>query len=523
MEYGAGYSFREIFNPPSHTQRHNFLNFRFCVEYRQKYYKQSKTRQYIYSPPTSVIDGLQWYSSCKAEDDFYTKNDDEKREMVKRASLGKPHTIQNLMYTKQWCDVRTGKVTPVAVVTSSITKVTRIRDMRQRSVNGLARDAHIYKSFALINSWEELWKLFSYYGKSDRTFEEIILTNTPHRFFLDIEKDLDPGEVRSGPNSIEILQTLFDELFVPYLVEFFGFVGYPEVCEDDLIISYSSKPGVKFSVHIVVSTPQNHYVEDRVEGLCLAALLAAFLEEKVETNSTFADWYYFTEDHKRKCMIDYKVFGENQRNMRMTGCCKFKPGFKEGMHWKNTRVLLPIESKQDLDYSKFIISLYGARQRGDTVIELSHEQYVKAAEFVKQDDRRMFNCVSRIMEKAGMLDASRYNTYVIHSSIFLTGEAAETGGAAGMSQILDHAGGASVKRMESVAAYLEKNPVPEVIDLLKTRLEDFMKVIHPGNNGYTEPANSVRSPWVWKLRMPCMDHRTGKRRCFLDVRKGTIT
>ena len=211
-----------------------------------------------------------------------------------------------------------------------------------------------YRSYAVLRDTEAVEKLYSQIPPGDRSLEEVLLTDTPHCFFMDIEHDLDAAEKASDVDHTNRMLLFLQTDFIPHASAFFRSIGVP--CTDDnWAVTNSSKRASKFSVHMVLRTPGKHYFGSRVESWIAAAMLAAYLETVADTFEPFDHWYR----SGGKCVVDYSVYARGARNMRLVGSSKpGGDGARVGStHWLDVRPFLPLSHQRKRPWSDFVATV----------------------------------------------------------------------------------------------------------------------------------------------------------------------
>ena len=198
---------------------------------------------------------------------------------------------------------------------------------------------------------EEIEQLYASFPPGNRTFEEILFPDTPHRFYMDIEKGFAYSE--QAEVDMDFMKNFLYNKFIPLLCDFFQQKLNIHCDRSHWYTLDASKVGVKFSVHLVLNTDQNHYCRNRIESWIIACLLHHFCESLTDSFEEFGRWYQPNGPDAKERVIDFSVYSEGQRNMRMLGCCK--PATKLGSSWLETRPLLPLE--QNVDWKCFIATL----------------------------------------------------------------------------------------------------------------------------------------------------------------------
>lgn len=299
---------------------------------------------------------------------------------------------EGLMKTPAWTEARKvidGEIMGVQNVEYKNYMTLTIRSTKvEKSRNILYLER--FRSYGIINSPEELQTFCSKIPPGDRFLEEIILTDTPHRFYLDIEKEFDTREQEDPDESMRFMQEFLEDTFVPHLVEFFSEKLMVPCTKDDWMVTDSSKPGVKFSTHLVLTTPENHYCRNRVESWIISALLAASCEAVADSFQEFADWYR----PRGKRVVDYSVYSRGHRNFRILGSCKPPgSGVRIGASWKTVRPFLPVIQQENEPWTKFVATVNEAPRKPDQYAPIEITSGVK--EEVKEYLQSLMNLSDR--------------------------------------------------------------------------------------------------------------------------------
>lgn len=213
------------------------------------------------------------------------------------------------------------------------------------------------KVFCIIKNEAEFIALYKHLPPASRHLEEVISPSTPHKLFFDIERDFNSLEYDTNEKLLGDLRQGLLEMFVPCVCEYFARDLGIDLQPEDCYITDSSKLTSKFSVHIVVSTPQEHYFRTRAEAWTVMIGLAALVYRRANLNTEFRKWLFYKKPAgEEKCMWDFTVYGQSQRNMRLIGACK-SSGITPGMHWTECRVFEPMYSQRDAPFGKFIATV----------------------------------------------------------------------------------------------------------------------------------------------------------------------
>lgn len=219
--------------------------------------------------------------------------------------------------------------------------------------------------YTLVPDEHTLFKMYDSLSRGDRFFQEIFFEDTPHHFYLDIEKDLHGDVHDSAIGAGEVIEKLHRQLrnvFVPVLLDFLNnYMEFPTK-EDDVLITDSSRRGIKFSVHLVIAN--GRYFQNVEDSLGFATAMFVFMHRKAfgsakeitrETNA-FREFYSFVDTTKPnldsaghplrfpnlKTLVDYSVYGKTTQNMRMVGSAKLDSLMKFNEDYRlKMRVLMP--------------------------------------------------------------------------------------------------------------------------------------------------------------------------------------
>ena len=316
--------------------------------------------------------GLRWYKKCKgSEDDYWDNLDRYKRSPELANELG-------LVATHEWKIARSEK---------DIYLVVASQNCRTQAIGtGPMALKFAGMSYAIVHSKAQLMDLYKGLPPADRFLQEVILPSTPHKVVMDIERDFDSSMASDAEmrRSMAFMKRGLHEIFVPLICKFFSNKLGIEITRNDCYLTDSSKHGVKFSTHLVITTKAGHYFPTRTDEWIVMALLAKYVRIFADENQEFRRWFYFTDPRDRvRSTWDFGIYGKGARNMRLLGACKANNKTLGG-HWLRSRVFVPI-NEYGLDqrgepYENFIASVYDTRNK--TPIELSNECLLEVRDFV---------------------------------------------------------------------------------------------------------------------------------------------
>lgn len=203
--------------------------------------------------------------------------------------------------------------------------------------------------YTVVKSPMHLVNLYRQIPPADRHFQEAITPYTPHKCVMDIERDAPEG---SGDAFISRMRGGMHRLFIPLLARYFREeLGIASAARGSFCVTDSSKAGEKFSVHVVVTTPENHYFRNREEARVVMSNMVMWLYRRALEDEGFHDWFLFTEaeeggEEKTVSVMDLGVYGRGQRNMRLIGSCKAKRA--TATKWTDCRVFMPCNGADHL-------------------------------------------------------------------------------------------------------------------------------------------------------------------------------
>jgi hypothetical protein len=470
-------------------------------------------------PLISKLFGLNWWSKCSGNEAFWDLNEAE------RSAMHSQGHGNNLFFSDMWRDCRpnNGKCDMVLLMcnyyfkfkTDSMgqngqrAKFSQLMDSDSGTMVQYIKNGDTTRIYTVVRTWKQLVYMYSLLPLADRHMEEIIHPCTPHKFYLDVEREIKSAHTVTAAEADQELQEItevFEETFLPYLREFAEDVlGIEDMDINDLVVSYSSKRGVKFSAHIVLSDKAGHYFANRANSHAAASLLAKFMHEKALADQDFNDWYYYSYD---KVMVDYTVYGQGQRNMRMIGCCKVNAQLRSGTHWKQARVFVPRHGDGKRPLKDYIISLYDAVSNPTkyTPITFNHSQRVDAARFASEGiGMRFIQRVDALRQFAGLSGGSRGAMRNPTGTNFEMreqnmGDRADSALLALLPRLTPDASSICSKIAESCKGSPES--WKDYYEVGKRIIGDTCRALHPGNSPRLESSRPQDGdPWLWRVRM----------------------
>lgn len=310
--------------------------------------------------------GHRWYQRCAGRHSDYWSKSAAERSNYEPSNLG-------LVASEEW-RLRKGEHFLVLACTRP--------GVRQDNESGGKRLFGKGNVFAVVSSEQSLFALFSILPPADRFFAEVILPDTAHKCFMDIECDVFPDADKENIDKrIQFLQEGLHALFIPKVCDFFRVVLGVPFCAADCYVLDASKPGVKFSAHLVFSSAACHYFASRSDSWFAMVLLAKYLQAYASSHALFENWLYFKDLRNHTQMVwDFGIYGSGARNMRMIGACKADK-LLIGTHWNDCRVFRPIVDQRNADYSKFICTVPQTAVAQCECIAITQEHMIQAAEF----------------------------------------------------------------------------------------------------------------------------------------------
>lgn len=221
-----------------------------------------------------------------------------------------------------------------------------------RRFNCLTTTARVFATFTP----ERLCAFHQSLHANDRHLNEIV--NRGHKLMIDIDKPVEPGE------SLDDMEAGFEatlEIFTCCLNEF---VDDDYVFKrEDMFVTTSPKYNdkkqmIKFSRHVILTTPKTHYFSTPAdEKYFMEQIFHPYLKrylkklDKKETRDKFAclgKFLYYEKDDKLNLCIDFQIYGNSSRNMRMLYSSKGHGKPPPSKRTVSERILLPLPGS-DLD------------------------------------------------------------------------------------------------------------------------------------------------------------------------------
>lgn len=221
--------------------------------------------------------------------------------------------------------------------------------------------------YTLVESRHDLIELMKIDNPCDRHYMEVITNTTPHRFFMDIERDLDGMYSKPRKDLMREVNKCREGLinmFIPLMCSFFTDVMKVSVKPENCFISDASLPGKKFSVHIVIDTPEKLHCTSRCQQYIVAMLFEEYCRQYAQASTDFKAWY-MVSDNFADTVVDWSVYGTGTRNMRLLGSCKLNK-LKVGQMKRTSRILITPRSQHGENFESFLCTFYGALSRSGT-------------------------------------------------------------------------------------------------------------------------------------------------------------
>lgn len=275
------------------------------------------------------------------------------------------------------------------------------------------------RKFLLIKSKYMMETFLKDIPMTRRIFAEMIFTDTPHRFFMDIEQD----KFEEGTDVTVKCKEMEDYLvnkFIPILAGFFNDTFGTSATPADFAITIASDH-TKFSAHVMLA--DGSYFATRVESWIAAGALAKHLSDLAKTDDELNRFYSVIESNPNgEKVVDYSVYGKGTRNMRMLGSVSYKGDVPLRTHWTKMRPLLSHASCEHQPWVNFIASVnHAPRSEGFRKLEVDPEIYRSIKEFINQESTRSSWIASKMSSLTFYLGGSQ--GYIVsrglstHSSI----------------------------------------------------------------------------------------------------------
>lgn len=368
-----------------------------------------------------------------------------------------------------------------------------------------------YKMFNTRNAVEKFVESLPPYR---RHLEEMIFTDTPHRFYMDIERDM-PGCTQ------EQLDGMLDFLlvrFLPIVTEFFNDTFGINCNEDDWRICVASQVDKKFSAHVILCCP--YYCATRLCSWTIAGLLARYLGRI--RDESFVKWYNVNPENAivSEKIVDFHVYHEGLRNMRFLGCIKLHG--KLGIDWKEMRPFRAIESQKHLPWTDFLATLNHAPKdenlrrfvvTPDSLAVLEEWINIETGEmtFVSKDFKNLMNRLG---------GSARSNSF---SAPALRRVKSTSSG--GVSHTTDEVLASVLKMIKAMGnidtvtghnfesrqqrCQEEKQLQTKFFSVAKKLGTKMLELLHPGNYGSEQPVDESRGE-VFKIRFSTLVKQNGR-------------
>ncbi|CAK9034970.1 Putative replication origin-binding protein (OBP) [Durusdinium trenchii] len=219
--------------------------------------------------------------------------------------------------------------------------------------NRYERSSNVY---TIVNDEASMTHLMRQDGPANRHYDEHVFSDTPHRFFLDIEKDLDDPATSSA--RIKAMRRGLATVFVPVLIKFFRKEFGLALAPRNFFVTDASLVRVKFSTHVVIVPDDKNYFRTRADSFVAAVLLEQFCREESTVNPVFREWY-FTSDAREETVVDWSIYGVGARGMRMPGSCKLSNLYL-GTNLSACRVFVPTPARYDDNWQDYMVSAYSS-------------------------------------------------------------------------------------------------------------------------------------------------------------------
>lgn len=348
-----------------------------------------------------------------------------------------------------------------------------------------------------------------------RHLEEMIFPDTPHRFYLDIERDL-PG--CSQADLDEMLRYLIDN-FLEILTVFFNDRFGIDCTENDWRVCVASQVGVKFSTHVTLFG--NFYCGTRICSWAIAGLLAQYLDGI--TDPEFINWYNVSPANARRSekVVDFHVYHSGLRNMRFLGCIKLHG--KLGIHWETMRPFKPIESQKKLPWTDFLCTVNHAPRDPNFIRLIVKQEWLPSLnEFINMQFGEMTAISTDFKNLMSALNADQNNhNFVSFSNTTRRNSSGSPGDAFNVDSTLPRilkminalgdfqtiTGHNYTNRMERCE---EQRELKKKFFLVAKKLGlRMLNLLHPGNHGTEQQANADKGE-IFKIRFTTIVKTNGR-------------
>jgi hypothetical protein len=170
-----------------------------------------------------------------------------------------------------------------------------------------------------------LQQISQYYEKRhtyDRHLYESLRSGVPYKPVFDLDREIDE---RSPP--LAVLQAAYTEIFIPFLLGFFSKVLGVPVTQEQVASLDASLEQKKFSKHITlhVLNPTDNRIlayATRQDEMAVMRSFREAVETQAEKCARMGGFYYFISNGNVRTIVDYAIYHNGKRDMRMVGSCK---------------------------------------------------------------------------------------------------------------------------------------------------------------------------------------------------------
>jgi hypothetical protein len=207
------------------------------------------------------------------------------------------------------------------------------------------------KRFALFT----LPELRGYYCRRtnfDRHLYESLRSGTPYKPVFDLDRTVGSEE------ELHRLNVAFTMVFMPLLASFFTTLLKREVGTSDFRCLDASQSDRKFSKHMMLHVTDEKgrafAYHDRLQEVAVMARFRVFCEEQASDSKDLLEFYYFHHRGDIATIVDYSIYHQGKRDMRIIGSCKASRKSKSA----GLRALLP--TAPDLPMCHYLCNMFGA-------------------------------------------------------------------------------------------------------------------------------------------------------------------
>lgn len=216
-----------------------------------------------------------------------------------------------------------------------------------------AYTANPARKYRVFRTREELEQFVEQVPPARRQLEEMIFTDTPHRFYMDLERDM-PNVTQAELDALEAFLLL---RFRAILADFFRETFDHPCAAEDFRVCVASLEGKKFSAHLTLCN--GLFCPTRISSWTVAGLLARHLSG-IADDPAFSNFYYERPAERAGTMVDYAVYHAGLRNMRFLGSVKIAGPL--GTPYQKLRPFTPVPSQRGLPWTDFLCTANDAWQ-----------------------------------------------------------------------------------------------------------------------------------------------------------------